>query len=622
MSTVTVLYHQQVLKAKDEQHQREIRVLENKIQRFKQAADDRRKELFEELNRGERLAKSLGFTGIHDAQCAIDTVDHDITFVECYNELHRLEVELDAAKKEEEIWRLKASQLEQENSTLHAQIKELRLLKDKLTDELQDLSKRYDGLVETKKRASERYKADYQKWRSFQAWLYQSDDACKEENLTPDERMKRKNASSNTKRAIFRKLGPDVAPPPGVFTSPPPPFGGTALVEDDEDVTPKKGETESVIKGASLQSVLRPIGNITPESSSMVKKFTIPHDSVAYSIEASNIKQEPASSPMAMRGSQPKNDGVHGSSDTEDDSQDLPVSSPSLPPRPPQTRLPPPRIRREPSTIASPMRHSRPQTERPAKIRRLSIDGSPQRTKLPASTPRNVSGPSKLRLLRSEGAPALSSTDREQEMEVTPLARTAGQKRMDDYSAFKGRGRYGKSASTNADENTTINALFEINPTANAGKAFQFEEVVRNKEQRKKLQGGDCECCRDYYDSVGPLPERQQQPLWRSPSKTPQRPCIRHTKPSHFHDENEGSQLEAPSSSRRDVLDTASHKKQISRHRYAWERAKTPPGFWDIGFPNTQEVKDINERAKDIHEKKREAIDREAASGSGRYRRK
>lgn len=86
---------------------------------------------------------------------------------------------------------------------------------------------------------------------------------------------------------------------------------------------------------------------------------------------------------------------------------------------------------------------------------------------------------------------------KEREPSSTPLARTAGQTRTDDYSAFKGRGRYGKTANADAADQTTINALFEIDPTANAGKDFQYEEVVRKKDQRRKLHAGDCECCRD-----------------------------------------------------------------------------------------------------------------------------
>ena len=53
------------------------------------------------------------------------------------------------------------------------------------------------------------------------------------------------------------------------------------------------------------------------------------------------------------------------------------------------------------------------------------------------------------------------------------------------------------------------------------------------------------------------------------------------------------------------VDDVAAHKKQISRHRHRWEAPQTPPGYWDISFPDTQEVEDINHRARQMHARKR-----------------
>ena len=51
----------------------------------------------------------------------------------------------------------------------------------------------------------------------------------------------------------------------------------------------------------------------------------------------------------------------------------------------------------------------------------------------------------------------------------------------------------------------TINAMFEIDPGRNGGVDFQFEEVVRDKEKRKGMHGGDCECCRDVRLSLSRL---------------------------------------------------------------------------------------------------------------------
>jgi hypothetical protein len=64
------------------------------------------------------------------------------------------------------------------------------------------------------------------------------------------------------------------------------------------------------------------------------------------------------------------------------------------------------------------------------------------------------------------------------------------------------------------------------------------------------------------------------------------------------------------------------HQKAISRHRHHWARANTPPGYWEIGFPDTQEVGDINEEARKMHEQKRADVDAAASREGGRYRRR
>jgi hypothetical protein len=42
-----------------------------------------------------------------------------------------------------------------------------------------------------------------------------------------------------------------------------------------------------------------------------------------------------------------------------------------------------------------------------------------------------------------------------------------------------------------------INAEFEIDPMANAGVPFAFDEVVRGRQHRHVLDAGECEECRD-----------------------------------------------------------------------------------------------------------------------------
>ena len=78
--------------------------------------------------------------------------------------------------------------------------------------------------------------------------------------------------------------------------------------------------------------------------------------------------------------------------------------------------------------------------------------------------------------------------------------------------------------------------MYEINPEHNQGLDFQYDEVVRDKEKRKRMHAGDCECCREvrdtppkatpsllcafsltctitqYYKAVGPSPPRLKPP--------------------------------------------------------------------------------------------------------------
>ncbi|KAF7361620.1 hypothetical protein MVEN_00505300 [Mycena venus] len=185
-------------------------------------------------------------------------------------------------------------------------------------------------------------------------------------------------------------------------------------------------------------------------------------------------------------------------------------------------------------------------------------------------------------------------------------ARASSSKQLTDYSVFKGRGRY---ANDNTDGNTTINANFTIDPARNGGKNFQYDEVVRGRADRRHMEAGDCECCRDYYAQIGPMPPRLQAPLWRSPPSSPQgpKPCLR----------TGSAQLKEGADS-----DITSHKQAISRHRHHWASTSTPPSYWSIGFPSTQEVVSINEKAREMHQKKQKIVQEEANKDGGRYKKR
>lgn len=72
---------------------------------------------------------------------------------------------------------------------------------------------------------------------------------------------------------------------------------------------------------------------------------------------------------------------------------------------------------------------------------------------------------------------------------------------------------------------------------------YVYQEVVRKKEERKRLPGHECEECRKFYKSIQ-LPD--------------------------------GMHPECKHARQRDLCDAA------SRHRYRYKRPSTPPGYWDI----------------------------------------
>ena len=102
------------------------------------------------------------------------------------------------------------------------------------------------------------------------------------------------------------------------------------------------------------------------------------------------------------------------------------------------------------------------------------------------------------------------------DVDRTPVNNAKGQSSLHDYSAFKGRGRYAKGVNSYVIRYAiyiskplinmvrpanTLNEKYEIDSTRNNGLGYQYDEVVRRKEDRKNMDAADCECCRD----VGPL---------------------------------------------------------------------------------------------------------------------
>jgi len=109
-------------------------------------------------------------------------------------------------------------------------------------------------------------------------------------------------------------------------------------------------------------------------------------------------------------------------------------------------------------------------------------------------------------------------------------------------------------------------------------------------------------------------------PLWRSPTSSQdvaQRRCRKHGGINGA--DEEGSRDNDEQEKEEEI---AAHRQAISRHRHQWQRPTTPPAYWKIGFPDTQEVANINERAEEMHEQKQRMMEKEAGKPDGKYRKK
>ncbi|KAI0772953.1 DNA repair protein endonuclease SAE2/CtIP C-terminus-domain-containing protein [Trametes elegans] len=534
-----------------------------------------------------------------------------------------------------------------------------------LRAELDALKQRYADLEKAKKANDEKHAEDFTRWRNFKNWLLneelkaqaserptkrrkidpEDEDEGDKENGPPTSPSRLSKSERERRfgriREQFLKKGPRLGPlTPKRVASPVPgssrkkaPVLGTRNLNSSSSSTPSSSPSVPVPSPSTPPANLAP----PPRRAKRSPSIEIPQLDVHASSETEPDSQPttyvypsqldviaPSSHIPQKRPRSPVHDP--SSSETEQESQGPDFVYPSqivqnvpahIPDMTPKSRP----IVRGGVQLLTPISVARPQ--QPAKAKNkgeqqpvsssstvtsgASIPSDPFRTDPAPPQPADVK-------LRLPGTPVslgpkkgkewtVKMEDSENDENAAPSTSSARleKKYPDDYSVFKGRGRYGEELKAGKD---TINALYQLDPEQNDGVGYQYGEVVRDKQRRKKMHGGDCECCRDYYEVVGPLPSRAQAPLWRSPESTPPKPP-------------------RGDSSGEVGVDAAieEHKGAISRHREHWPRAKTPPGYWNIGFPDTQEVAAMNAEAVRMHEQKRAMVAEEAERG-GRFKRR
>lgn len=104
----------------EDKYQKQLYALQRKIDNIKWTHDDNLKQLYDMQARALRLANSLGFTSVAEAQVYIDTADHEIPYKECYEEVVALKAQLESSRSGDVSLRERLELVEKENVELKA----------------------------------------------------------------------------------------------------------------------------------------------------------------------------------------------------------------------------------------------------------------------------------------------------------------------------------------------------------------------------------------------------------------------------------------------------------------------------------------------------------------------
>ena len=173
---------------------------------------------------------------------------------------------------------------------------------------------------------------------------------------------------------------------------------------------------------------------------------------------------------------------------------------------------------------------------------------------------------------------------------------------------------------------------FKINPDNNQGLDYAFTEVVRNHDQRRCLPG--CtrpSCCGSVFRKLielGGLPTPRTAGLWSSSPPDENEDDTQEQANTRLLKEYLGADYErrlkemSEAQRKEALLDakTRAFADRHGRHRQAFERRATPPGFWRTDMPSTQEAEMDREEAKGLERRRVEEMYREAMREGGRWR--
>jgi hypothetical protein len=153
---------------------------------------------------------------------------------------------------------------------------------------------------------------------------------------------------------------------------------------------------------------------------------------------------------------------------------------------------------------------------------------------------------------------------------------------------------------------------FKVNPSYNQGFSYAFTETLRKRGDRACLPG--CmrqECCGSTFrilaEAAAPLSHSQEEDLLEE----------------YLGDAYDNMRLTQLSEEERKELVLQARTRHLSnkhgKHKQAYERHTTPPGYWRMDFPTTQEHEDDRQKAEQMEKKLIQERRVEALRKSGKY---
>jgi hypothetical protein len=139
---------------------------------------------------------------------------------------------------------------------------------------------------------------------------------------------------------------------------------------------------------------------------------------------------------------------------------------------------------------------------------------------------------------------------------------------------------------------------FKVNPKYNQGFNYAFSDVVRNQAERRCLQG--CtkpDCCGGKFRALAKATRDWSQPLTMSQEEADNKTL------KEFLGDNSYKIRNMTKAERQEILLQALTREmsnKFGKHRHAYERKSSPPGYWRSDFADTQEQAEDRAKAEQI----------------------